>query len=435
MRARKAMLVAAALLCANAFAGDLAPDEKKWVGECVANLASKSAIVRGSAEKAVAGLGLDALPTVVAASAKLKTDADWQALGRAVAAMGAGMRKAVDDLRMSWPKGTETRYAAMLDFLEKAEEEAKQKASIGGSLPTSPADIRAAVREILESFRGKDTYVSDCPEVRRIVAMGHDAFGALLEFLKEDETGHENWAGRDAAGEALDELVVAADVPALAGLLLSGRTKFAQALARLGTPDAVAALALAIDRNFVDSDLVSAFDRHDFAVKLDPKIVSAFVRWLGRPAADKKQYEVGSVAEMLAKAGAVDAVASLAKRLSMLDQLQPKQRVAQALVDLGDKSGIPALIEVLTMPEPFAGPMRFDYPRHCAGLALNKIAGKDIYTGKEVAAGPGGIPGLGPAEPRYDADFPATAKAFRAWWEKTKDKLVFDAATRTWSAK
>jgi hypothetical protein len=429
MRRWKTTVVAAALLCGSAFAADLAPDEKKWVAECVANLSSKSALVRGSAEKAIGGLGLDALPSVVAASAKLKTDSDWQALGRAIGAMGSGSRKAVDDLRMSWPKGTESRFADMLAVLEKAEADAKQNAAFNGAPPTSPAEIRTAVRAILETFRGTHSYSSDCTEVRRIVAMGHDAVGALLEFMSKESGDHDAWACCAAARDALDFLVVAADVPALAALLLQGQTKLAPSLARIGTPDAVAAIALAIDRNIVDWDLVAAFESHDFnAAKIDPKIVSAFVRWLGRPAAERKQYELGSVAELLGRAGAVDAVAPLSKHLPAMDQLQPKQRVAQALVELGDKSGIPALIDVLTMPESFPGATRFDYPRHCAGLALNRVAGGDIYKGKQTFDET-------QHESRYDADFAATAKAFRAWREKSKDKLAFDPAARTWSVK
>jgi hypothetical protein len=101
------------------------------------------------------------------------------------------------------------------------------------------------------------------------------------------------------------------------------------------------------------------------------------------------------------------------------------------LADLGEKSGIAALIDVLTMTED-TGPFRFDYPRHEAGLALNRISGTNLYTGvQKVGAGGPGQPG----GPQYDADWAATAKAFRAWWTKSKDSLRFDAATRNWSSK
>ena len=33
---------------------------------------------------------------------------------------------------------------------------------------------------------------------------------------------------------------------------------------------------------------------------------------------------------------------------------------------------------------------------------------------------------------RLEANFPEAVAAYRAWWEKNRDRLVFDRATRTW---
>jgi len=415
------------VLCASAalaLAADLDPSEKKWVGTCVDNLAAKSALVRGSAERAISGLGQAALPAVVAASVKLKTDDDWLGLSRAIAGMGAGARKAVDDLRMSWPKGTEKRFAAMLDFLEKAETDAKASGVV--PLPSSPGDVKARVKEILDGYRDKHVMTPDDAAIQDLIALGHPAVGALLEFLDgRDDAGEDSFSshsGQYAAQNALANLADASDAPTLIAMLRKGRTKVALALKHIDVPGVLDGFVAAIDAAFVDSDLLQGLRGRG----KEPRVQKALCAWLRKNLAQDRQWVVGGVAEFLAENEAPDAVAALTPYLKTLTDLQPREHVALAVANLGEKAGIPVLIEILTMSDSH-GPMKFDYPRHCAGNALNGISGTTIYTGQEVQ---GLVPG-GPSH--YDADWAATAKAFRAWWDQHKDKLHFDAETRTWS--
>jgi HEAT repeat protein len=424
----RSSLAAVLVLCASAalaLAADLDPSEKKWVGTCVDNLAAKSALVRGSAERAISGLGQAALPAVVAASVKLKTDDEWLGLSRGIAGMGAGMRKAVDDLRMSWPKGTEKRFAGMLDFLEKAEAEAKASGVV--ALPSSPGDVKARVNEILDGYRDKHVMSTEDPAIADLIALGHPAVGALLEFLDGRDATNEvtfgSHSGKFAAQHALASLADASDAPSLIALLRKGRTTVAPALKNIDAPGVLDAFIAAIDSTFVDSELLEGLQRRG----KEPRVQKALCAWLRKPAALEHEWVVGNVAEFLAENEAPDAVATLTPLLKSLTDLQPRQYVALALANLGEKSGIAVLIEVLTMNDSHAG-MGFDYPRHCAGNALNRISGTTIYAGKEVG---GGGPGSGP--PRYDADWGAVAKEFREWWTKNKDKLHFDSETRTWS--
>jgi hypothetical protein len=423
VRRSVAVLVLLCASAARAFAADLDANEKKWVATCIDNLASKSALIRGSAEKAISGLGQDALPAVVAASVKLKTDDEWQGLSRAIAGMGAGARKALDGLRMSWPKGTEKRFADMLDFLDKAEADAKKNGPV--PLPTSPADVKARVKEILDGYRDQRVMKTDDQAILDLISLGHPAVGALLEALDaRDSNDHlDSHSERYAIQWALARLAEASDAPTLTALLRKGRTKVALALNNIDAPGVLDAFVEAIDAGYVDSDLVEGLDRRG----KEPRIQKALCAWLHKNLAMDRQWVIGGVAEFLERNRAPDAVAALLPYLKTLTDLQPRQFVALALANLGEKAGIPVLIEILTMSDSH-GLTGFNYPRHCAGNELNRISGTTIYTGKEIS---GGGPGMGPE--RYDADWGATAKAFRDWWTKNKDRLHFDPTTRVWS--
>ena len=425
MRQTLVRVAAVALLAsASAFAADLDANEKKWVQQCVDNLVAKSALIRSSAERAISGLGQDALPAVVAATGKLKTDADWLALSRAIAGMGPGARKTLDGLRMSWPKGTETRFADMLSFLDKAEEEAKKNGPV--AIPASPGSVAARVRQILDGYRNKRVMSQEDPEIKELVSLGHDAVGTLLAYLDEEENVAEGpQSGAYAAQNALAKLVDASDTPALVAMLRKGRTKVAQALKGADAPEVLDAFVEAIEKSFIDSDLVHALEPRG----KEPRIQKALIVWLRKPAALEREYVVWQVAEVLQRNDAPGAAACLLPLLPQLNDLQPRQKLALALARLGEKSAIPVLIDVLTMSDSH-GPRRFDYPRHESGLALNEITGTTIYTGYLVE-GSGGFSG----EPRYVADWAATSKAFREWWAANKDKLRFDPETHAWSVK
>jgi hypothetical protein len=320
----------------------------------------------------------------------------------------------------------------MLDFLEKAAVAAAAQARKDAPVPMvqSPAEIAARVKEILAGYRDQHVMTPGDHAILDLVALGHPAVGALLQFLDSDDVS--NHSGTYAAQNALASLSEESDVSAMMRMLRNGRTPVAHGLRKFVTPEVRDAFVDAIDSTFVDSDVVQGLSGHAG----DAIVQKALCDWLRKPAALEQQWVVAGVGELLANAGAPGAAAALAPVLPKLTDLQPRQQVAVVLADLGEKSAIPVLIDSLTYADSFSRATRFDYPRHCAGLALNRISGTQLYTGQEIDGGGGGLipTDPGPHVTQYDADWAGTAKAYREWWAKTKDVFRYDPATRTWSA-
>jgi hypothetical protein len=90
------------------------------------------------------------------------------------------------------------------------------------------------------------------------------------------------------------------------------------------------------------------------------------------------------------------------------------RNVAAALVRIGDKAGVFALIDVLATPAGADDPPPLAYQREAAGKLLNAVSGTHIYTGRDDVA---------------------EAMRFAEWWRNSKDALRFDPATQTWSVK
>jgi HEAT repeat protein len=401
------VVLAAALLGGSAFAAELTPDETKWVEQCVANLASKSALVRDSAEKAVGGLRLDALPTVVAASAKLETDADWRSLARALGAMNGGVSKSLEELKPSWPKGTEVRFAALIRSLDDV-------------------DVGAKVRAILAKFRGVRRLSIPNPEQRQIVAFGRAAVASLVEALCEPAV-HSDWALRSVAKYCFGELADESDVPMIGKMVRSGHAEFGAALGRLSSPEAVALVAELIRTGRFGTELDEMATPH----LGDAAVAAACCAWLREPNYEgDMEFAIAKMADVVSGEDQVtvpDAVEPLAKLLERPLRTDSRRRVASALVRLGDKRGVPALIDVL---ESSAETDMTDtgYERHAAGEHLNSVSGTKTYVGTALHDDKTDYT-------RWTGNFAEAAKQFRAWWEKSKDKLAFDAATRTWSVK
>ena len=87
----------------------------------------------------------------------------------------------------------------------------------------------------------------------------------------------------------------------------------------------------------------------------------------------------------------------------------------RALVQLGSKKAIPALIEVMSNADD-------PWVRHRAGTVLNKVVGTRIYDG--AVDGDSGEP---------EGNFGESLKSFRRWWEKNGKNVKFDDKTGRWS--
>jgi HEAT repeat protein len=377
-------------------AAELTEPEKAWAELCMENLASPSDRVREGAEAALSRIGVEAVPIVLSNLAKLETDAHWAALERALA--GMGRREAADALWGGSPAWPETALPRLQAIVERLRADPKR----------DDDDVALRVREILATFDEEMSYSSDEPRVRKIVALGRRAVPTLLEEVRSQHvfsTGYRSTAAADAmAMLATDE-----DVPALAGLLGDGHLLAARCFRGLHGPKAVDALLAPLEKGFLQYDLLEALARH----RKDERVRSALRKWLERFGRGG-EYAVGQAAEFLADSRDEAAVPLLVPLLDLPLETGVRMRVARALVRLGEKSGIPVLIEVV---EEVVG--HYAWERDQAGKALNDVVGEDVYTGNFVRG-------------RQTGNVREAAKRFREWWEASKDRVRFDRKRRAW---
>jgi HEAT repeat protein len=396
-RARLAAAVLALAVCTPCVAEELDAAERAWARVCVENLASPSERVRGSAEAALALLGVDAIPTILESLDSLKTDDDWAALERALAGMGT--KPAADALAQrtsSWPKPAMERLTRVLERLR-------------GAKPAAPdAATAAVVRGLLATFEGKSSYGSDDePRVRQIAAFGRKVVPVLLEELRGERRGFR----LEATADAMALLATDDDLPALASLLADGHLTAAKCLRRLGGEQVVSALLVPVEKGRLSYELLEALGNH----RSDPRVIAAVLWWVKRFGIDGS-FPLGSAAEMLAEENVTEAIPLLVPLVDRGFQPTVHVRVAKALVDLGDKRGVPPLIDALER----RGDAFDSWARHHAGEALNRVVGERIYSGEHKA-------GMG-----YSGNWKEAAGRFRAWWKASKDRLRFDASLDAW---
>jgi hypothetical protein len=202
----------------------------------------------------------------------------------------------------------------------------------------------------------------------------------------------------------------------LDGLLRDGYLTAAKALGRIGTDEAVAALAASVDRGFVSHDVMRELDGHGD----DVRVRHAVVTWLTR-FGSTATFEVGSVAEFAGKHRVTGAVASLVAALRSEVGGTARVRVATALTQLGRSEGIVGLMAVVEGDTAGATDVG---ARHAAAEELNRVAGKRLYTGR-VAPGPDGTGGP-------EVAFEEASIQFAEWWETHRDHLRFDEQQRAW---
>ncbi len=404
-----------AVLAAVAYAGADA-NEMRWIRQCVDGLSTNNDRVRASAESALGALGVEVIPTIVPLTTKLKDDADWESLARALAAMGT--KVAADEVRDEkprWPKGLEARFSALVSQLEKGAVPAApgKPPANGGAAPqgVDPA-VDAKVRALLEPFRDVSTYSSEDARVHQVVALGRAAIPSLLQLYREMPDMATRMLSH-AVGDALSRLVEERDVPALSQLLLDGHLAATAAFGRLRCAAARDALLDTVRRGFVNYELLEALD----AWSTDRATRETLLAWLENHVG-AGDWDAGAVAEHLAEWRVDEAMPLLEPVIA--GYLEPSVRVmiAGALVDLGGVAGIPVLIDILATPPSLPSD---DYARDKAGDLLNRIAGQRFYSGRYG----------GPAR-QATGNFDEAAAKFRAWWESVEDRIRFDRTRRAW---
>jgi hypothetical protein len=136
---RRVLLLALVLAAAPARAGELSPEEEKWVRDLLKALGANSPKVRKSAEEALARMGVDALPTILDGMPQLKGVAATRGLRRALEAMGkAEVVVALERMKQGLTKAASKRIDDLL---------AELAGSVGRGVPAvaalAPARLEA----------------------------------------------------------------------------------------------------------------------------------------------------------------------------------------------------------------------------------------------------------------------------------------------------
>ena len=404
----------------GAAAAELTAPEKAWAKVCAENLASDSEKVRNGAATALGQLGTDALATVLGNLSRLKKDEHWDALEKACDGMGREKAAtALEYLVGSWPKPQAPRVEALVKRLkEKKENVELDKLASAGAVGT-------VVKKVLDGYAKSSSFGNMDKEMDRLLALGHAAVPFLLEELRNDASSEgisKRGMAPAAAAAALAGLVVEADIPAIAEvLLLGGNMRAAEALSKLKTGAALDALLAPLEKGFLSHSLAEALQAHGRS----PKTIAALGTWLETYGTQGAK-EAGEAADVLAELGdpaAIPALLRVSGASLTDDNLAP---VAVALVRLGEAKGFPLCLTVLErVPEEGEknDPDKFfaAFAKKQVGEALNRVCGERIYVDDGTFRA-------------NKTDWKAVGAKFRAWWEPRKDKLTFDPKTKRWSA-
>ncbi len=331
----------------------------------------------------------------------------------------------------------------------KSAKEAPSARGEATDVPVATPDVEAKAIKILETYRDATSFEEPDPRQKDLVALGRPALDAFLRVLS-DPAFKDQWAMREAASRALAQLVIDDDVPKLSRLMREGHRGVEVAFAKLNAPETIAAYAGLLRDGCFGGRLHDAARPH----LRDPAVVAACCAWLANPKYDGDlDFAIAKMAELVGGTGAnrvqddpsddvsrrtnshqplaetmPEAKPALESLLARPLRLDARRNVAAALIRIGDKAGIPVLIEVLGTTVAAEKPFLGAYQLHAAGKQLNGVSGTHIYVGSEVDDERSG-------ETTWEGNFADAAKRYREWWTESKDKLSFDAATQKWSVK
>jgi HEAT repeat protein len=384
-------LILLAALGAVARADGLTAQESAWARQCTRALEADSERVRQVSVRALAALGVDAIPVIVAEAPALKTDRGWAALKDCLVSMGrAEAATTLGSLRPKWPATARARLEALLESLRAPQ----------------PAAVDEKVRKLLEPYKHARGWSTADPAIRALVALGREAVPALLKILGEVETSPVRMR-KAVAAEALSRLVREEDRPELARLVAQGDLEAAKCLARIPGEETLDALLVPVRKGLMSHDLLDALGPY----RSSPRVGKALIDYLDRFGIG--DWASGAVARFLGDQGVWDAAPILLRLLRAPGDASFRANAACGLAQLGGKEAIPVLIDVLAAGDEWA--------RHEAGEMLNRIRGERIYVGRV------GRPG------ESDGNAQEAAADYASWWEKVENDLRFDRDTRRWS--
>lgn len=326
------------------------------------------------------------------------------------------------------------------------------EAQIGTDTPNAEAAVDAAAEaramQILETYRDARSAHYPDPREAELVAVGRPAVGALVRVLSEKRFD-EQWGMQTAAKRVLPHLVLDEDAPTLERLMREGHRGLETAFGGLYAPASITTLAGLLRDGCFDTGLHEAARPH----LRDPAIVEACCAWLANPRYEgDTDFAIAKMAELVGGTGPYrlfhrpspekgthvskgqplpeivpEAAPALRGLLERPLRVDARQHVAAALVRIGDRAGIPVLIEILGTSGETIGARPSTYHRHAAGLLLNAVSHTAFYWTPAYDERSGEI--------LREDQFSQAAGAFAEWWRRAERDLRFDPATQSWSIK
>jgi len=298
------------------------------------------------------------------------------------------------------------------------------------------AEVRRLVDEAARSRCGTG-YAEE------IALLGHDAVEPLLAGIRGAE--HEDGSIECWAVELLAEK---ADLPAIRELIIAGKVNLVDAVERMrkdGVPEATQVLLDAAAAGRFGFRIARAL-----AETPDHARVIEVVNTLLKARPDVADQHHASLAWMLKRLDARESVSTLESWIATSSDSNDFVEIGDALVHFGSRKGVGVLVRIASerrtrfpcrpsTPKELAaasapGRLRAEGfssdEREAAAKTLAAIAGKAVFDMpddliRHLAA-------QGRDHESEDDYLDRAAAAFRAWWEASKDRLRFDAATGRW---
>jgi hypothetical protein len=428
------VLVAAA---SAAFAGGDDDARKTELRACVARLSDADANVRAEAAAGILKLGPWAVDDLARNGASLDEKA-WTSFADAcVSGKHAWFAIWLNAAATSAPEAHKRR---LLDLVQRLDP------SVGKR--RSPEEVEKVVREYLIERRSERCTTGHDTEVAKL---GRDAVPFVLALVRDAERQH---VAVSTACSALSIVAEKEDVPALRELLLAGETEVAHPLASLqrrGVPEATEALLAAVAAGRFDDDVAEALaDAQD--KPRTAKAVRAWIESAGELTGDVRSEAAG----LFAALGARDAAPLVEPWVAKATKDWEFMTLADSLTRLGSRQGLELSLRIATerrtrfpcMNPPTESDIADDVAHGL--LPCNGFHPSDRWRAArrlgEIAAGAVKVPtdeewwaayhaarNAHQETPNEADQLDAIAVDLRKWWDASKDKLTFDAASGRWS--
>ena len=433
-----AVLVVLVAAASAAFAGGDDDARKKELRDCVARLSDADANVRADAAAGIVKLGPWAVDDVARNGATLDEKA-WTSFADAFSA--GKHRWFAIWLNAAATSAPEAHKRRLLDLARRLDPEIAKR--------RSPEEVEKIVREYLIERRnercttGHDT---------AIAKLGRDAVPFVLALVRDAERQH---VSVSTACHALSIVAEKEDVPALRDLLLAGQTQVAVPLASLqrrGVAEATDALLAAVAAGRFDDEVADALAEAPDKPRT-AKAVRAWLESAGEITSGMRSEAAGLFAELDARDAAPLVESWIAKAAKDWEFTS----LATSLTRLGSREGLALSLRIATerrtrfpcMNPPTDADIADDVAHGllpCNGFHPNDRWRAARRLG-EIAAGAVKVPSdeewwaayhaarNAHQEPANEADqLDAIAVDLHKWWDASKDKLTFDAASGRWSA-